>query len=147
MQPTAHRRTPGISRIDQPEKRTRGFFVRLSREGRIYNAFFADKTHGGKRRALQAAQQHYQKLLREHRPISRRRRAQTLRRRGASGIIGVQEILIRRPGYQQKYWRAVWSPRRYLVRSRMFSTRKYGARKAKALAIRARKEGLRNMAD
>ncbi len=147
MQPTAHKRTPGISRIDQPEKRTHGFFVRLTRKGRIYNAFFADKRHGGKRRALRAAQEHYQKLLRKHRPMTRRWRAQTLRRRGTSGIIGVQEITIRRPGYQQKYWRAVWSPRRYLVRSRMFSTRKYGVRKAKALAIQARKQGLRNMTD
>lgn len=59
----------GISRIDQPEKRTFGFFVRLMRKGRIYNAFFADKSSGGKRRALAAARNHYQKLLRRHGPV------------------------------------------------------------------------------
>lgn len=58
----------GISRIAQPEKRTLGFFVRLMRRGKIYNAFFADKKHGGKRQALAAARLHYQKLLRRHGP-------------------------------------------------------------------------------
>ena len=64
----------GISRIDQPEKRTFGFFVRLMRKGKIHNAFFADKSHGGKRHALEAARLHYQKLVRRHGPIVRRRR-------------------------------------------------------------------------
>ena len=66
------RKTPGISRIEQPEKRTHGYFVRLARKGKIYPAFFADKTHGGKRRALKAAQKHYRKLLRKHGRLSRR---------------------------------------------------------------------------
>jgi len=73
----AHKkRFPGISRIDQLEKRTHGFFVRLTRKGKIYNAFFADQSYGGKNKALAAAQKHYRKLLREHGQISRRDRAQ-----------------------------------------------------------------------
>lgn len=63
----------GISRIAQPEKRTFGFFVRLMRKGKIYNAFFADKSHGGQRKALEAARAHYQLLLREHGPSVRGR--------------------------------------------------------------------------
>jgi len=36
----ARRRTPGISRIDQPEKRTHGYFVRLARKGKILPRIF-----------------------------------------------------------------------------------------------------------
>jgi hypothetical protein len=53
----------GISRIDQPEKHNHGFFVRLAREGKTHSAFFADKSHGGRQKALAAARQHYEMLL------------------------------------------------------------------------------------
>lgn len=53
---------PGVSRIDQPERRTHGYFVRLGykqqRDGRTrprLTAFFGDASHGGKRGALRAA--------------------------------------------------------------------------------------------
>jgi len=62
----------GISRIDQPSHRTYGYFVRLTRRRKIYNAFFADKSLGGKRNALAAARLHYQKLLRKHGPVIRK---------------------------------------------------------------------------
>ena len=53
----------GISRIDQPGKHNHGFFVRLARKGKIHSTFFSDKSHGGREKALAAAQQHYQGLL------------------------------------------------------------------------------------
>jgi hypothetical protein len=135
-------RTPGISRIDQPDKRTHGYFVRLARRGKIYPAFFGDKTHGGKRRALKAAQKHYRMLLRKHGRISRREWAQMLRRKGASGIIGVRKIVV-----TNVYWAAHWMPRPHVSRQKKFSVQKYGARRAKALAIQARKAGLRSMVE
>jgi len=55
--------TPGISRIDQPEKHNHGYFVRLYRWGKSHSAFFADKKHGGQANALAAAQMHHRKLL------------------------------------------------------------------------------------
>ncbi len=140
-----HKRIKGISRIDQLEKRTHGFFVRLCRQGKIYNGFFADKSCGGKRPALKAAQQYYRELQRKHKPMTRRLWSQIPRRKGRSGIVGVQRVVIRRPGYNQAYWKATWSPRWHVVRRKMFSVQKYGARKAKALAIRARNAGLRSM--
>jgi len=61
----------GISRIDQPGKRTHGFFVRLARQGKTHSAFFGDKSHGGRENALAAAQQHYEKLLAKFGPAER----------------------------------------------------------------------------
>jgi hypothetical protein len=53
---------PGVSRIDQPDRRTHGYFVRLgyarSRDGTTRpraTAFFGDASHGGKKGALRAA--------------------------------------------------------------------------------------------
>ena len=137
----------GISRIDQKEKRTHGFFVRLTRKGRIFNAFFADKSLGGKARALSAARKHYQKLLRQHGTMSRRGWAQIQRRKSASGIMGVRKIAIDRGRQKYLFWMASWSPRPHVVRRRIFSVKKHGSEKAKLLAVRARRAGVRNMED
>jgi hypothetical protein len=54
---------PGISRIDQDSTRTHGFFARFGyqrdRSGTWrpkYRAFFGDASHGGKKKALAAAE-------------------------------------------------------------------------------------------
>ncbi len=140
--------TRGISRIDQSSHRTHGFFVRVHRRRKIHSAFFSDKKHGGWRQALAAAQAHYLKMRAElgmPGRVSRRWNAGIVRRRGRSGIHGVQRIMIRGGRRLRKYWKATWSPERGVVRRKQFSIRKYGEEKAKQLAIRARRAGLRNM--
>lgn len=141
-------RTPGICRIDQPAKHNHGFFVRLQRRGKIHSAFFSDMMHGGWAKALAAAKRHYRRLRAELGPppqMSRRWWAEIRRRKGRSAIVGVQRIVVRRGGRVRTYWRATWSPRPYVVVRKMFSIRRLGARKAKLLAIRARRAGLRSM--
>ncbi|MFM2295541.1 MAG: hypothetical protein RLZZ350_1954 [Verrucomicrobiota bacterium] len=141
-------RTPGICRIDQAKKHNHGFFVRLQRRGKMYSAFFADKLHGGRESALAAAQKHYQILrvkLGESKTPSRRFWAELPRRKSISGIHGVQKMVDQRSGEPRVYWRATWSPEPYVVRRKQFSVRKHGAKRAKLLAIRARRDGLRSM--
>ena len=140
--------TPGICRIDQLHKHTHGFFVRLTRRGKIYPAFFADKMHGGRAKAFAAAQAHYLKLrekLGMPRRRSRRWNSQIVRRMGRSGIFGVQRTIDRRTRPWRKYWRASWSPELGKVRRKQFSIRKHGEAKARQLAIRARRAGLRSI--
>ena len=67
-------RRRGISRIDQPSTRTFGWFVRADfyrrRDGSYvprYRKFFGDVSHGGKRRALRAAQAYLAKVARAQR--------------------------------------------------------------------------------
>ncbi|HZI22132.1 MAG TPA: hypothetical protein VFD76_06430 [Gemmatimonadales bacterium] len=77
---TRHR---GISRIDQPSTRTFGWFVRTGfykqRAGTYvprHRKFFGDLSHGGKRRALQAAQRYLASVERApKRKVRRARRA------------------------------------------------------------------------
>jgi len=140
--------TPGVCRIDQPHKHNHGYFVRISRRGKVHSAFFTDKKHGGRALALAAAQAHYLKLrekLGMPRRRSRRWNAQIVRRRGRSGIFGVQRMIDRRVKPWRKCWRATWSPELGVVRSKQFSIRKHGEEKARRLAIRARRAGVRSM--
>lgn len=140
--------TPGICRIDQPEKYNHGFFLRMQRRGKIHSAFFADKQHGGRGQALVAAQAYQRKLLKKHglpQRKSRRWWAELRRRKGSSSIVGVQRVVQLRDGKARTYWKATWSPKPYVVARKVFSVNRYGARKAKRLAIRARRAGVRSM--
>lgn len=141
------KRWAGISRIDQLEKRTHGFFVRLTRDRIIHSAFFGDKAYGGKRKALKFAQRHYAGLLKKYGAISRQAWAQISRRKGASGILGVRRTALKRGGLRLEYWMASWSPRPYVVQRKMFSIQRHGSRVAKALAVKARKNGILSMED
>ena len=141
-------RTPGICRIDQPEKRTHGFFVRVQRRGKICSGFFTDLRYGGKAKALAAAELFRDELVKVAGPSAlndRKAWAQIPRRPGASKIVGVQKVVDRRTAKPQIYWRATWSPVPGVVQKKLFSVSKWGARKAKELAIKARRAGVRSM--
>jgi hypothetical protein len=141
-------KTPGICRIDQPARHNHGFFVRMQRRGKIHPAFFSDKKHGGREKALAAAQKYCRKLAAKlGLPVQKSRRfwAELPRRKGRSGIIGVQKGVDRRSKKPRVYWKAVWSPEPYQVARKEFSVKRYGASKAKLLAIRARRAGVRSM--
>jgi hypothetical protein len=65
------RLSPGISRIDQPSTRTHGFFVRVGYERTDsgtwrpkHRAFFGDASHGGRNKALRAAEEWLRKIKR-----------------------------------------------------------------------------------
>ena len=53
----------GISRIDQPEKKNHGWYVRVTFQGKTEQKFFADKAHGTKPKALKMAQEHRDHLV------------------------------------------------------------------------------------
>jgi hypothetical protein len=141
-------KTPGISRIDQPSHRTHGFFVRVHFRGKTHSAFFADKKFGGKKAALTAAKKHHIRLQRKFgisSRLSRRWNAEVVRRKGKSGIQGVRKVVMRLGRRRRIYWQATWSPEPHVVRRRVFSSRKHGVAKARQLAIRARRAGVRSM--
>lgn len=139
----------GICRIDQPEKRNHGFFVRVQREGKICSGFFTDLKYGGKTKALAAAKLFYaelQKIIPPKKISNRQWWAEIRRRKGSSNVVGVQKVVDGRSKKPRIYWMATWSPEPYVIRKKMFSVSKYGARKAKQLAIRARRAGVGSMA-
>lgn len=137
----------GISRIDQEEKHNHGWFVRVTRKGKTYSAFFTDKKHGGKTKALAAAREGLKKLRAKYPPMSRKEFAKVQRRRTKSGIVGVTRLTKNVKGKNYHFWQATWSPKPGVIEKKVFSISKYGAEKAKKLAIAARKKGVREMMD
>ena len=131
----------GISRIDQPEKHNHGYYVRLSRRGKMESKFFADKSNGGKRAALRAARQHEAELMqRAEAQGGKRREVRSVR--NTSGKVGVSRSTSRTEDQVYEYWQASWSDAEGRRRSAKFSINKYGEEKARRLAIKARREGL-----
>ena len=70
--PSRTKKYRGISRIDQPSTRTRGWFVRAGfyklRNGTYaprHRKFFGDVSHGGKRKSLAAAIAYLAKISRK----------------------------------------------------------------------------------
>jgi len=143
----ARKSLKGISRIDQPEKHNHGWFVRVTRKGITHSAFFTDRKHGGKTKALAAAKKGLKNLRAKYPPMSRQEFAKVQRRRTKSGIVGVTQLTKQVKGVDYQFWQATWSPRPGVIEKKVFSISKYGDEKAKQLAIKARRKGLREMED
>lgn len=131
-----------ISRIDQPERHNHGYYVRLTRNQKTQSKFFADKSNGGKRAALRAAKQHEAELL-EQAAANNKRRKPTLSSRNTSGIVGVTRGQWEESGKQVAYWQAAWVGSKGERLNRKFSVNKHGEERARRLAIKARREGVK----
>ena len=53
----------GITRIDQPDKKNHGFYVRITHKGKSHQKYFPDKASGGKTKALAAAKAYRDQIL------------------------------------------------------------------------------------
>ena len=66
----------GISRIDQDERRTHGWYVRVRlRSGRYASKLFSDKMHGSKKKALDAAVAYRDAMTPESEPKATKKKA------------------------------------------------------------------------
>ena len=124
----------GISRIEQFEKTNFGYYVRLKRDGKQYAKFFSDARYGGQQKALKAAEEYYNELFAK---MPLKSQAGRMSVRNKSGIVGVSRTTSTRKGYTYEYWQAWWGSGNDR-KSAKFSIKKYGARRAKQLAIQAR---------
>ncbi len=70
----------GVCRIDQPEKKNHGWYVRISYQSKTELKFFADKAHGGRAVALKAAQAHRDHLVKMLPPARQEAAARPRRR-------------------------------------------------------------------
>ena len=141
------KKTPGICRIDQPQKHNHGFYVRLNRNGKHCARFFSDRAHGTREKAFAAASRCYAEWDKKYPRMSRKKFAQIVRRPNGSGLFGVSKIAKDINGKVYEFWQASWSPRLGEIAKKSFSVRKYGDEKAKNLALKARKQGVSEMVD
>ncbi len=137
----------GISRIDQIEKKTHGWYLRIRHQGVMRSKFFSDNKHHGREAALQAAIV-YRNVLEKNLGIPRTDRyLVTKRSDNKSGVIGVQRKVKK---YQASngdciHWNIfeiTYNPEPGVTKKTSVSINLYGEQEAfrRACLIRQRKE-------
>ena len=135
-----------IIRVDHEASRTHAWRVTVQRHNDIVVKMFSDSIHGGKRKALKAAEEYRDELLRRYSPYAHAIWVRTrLRRSNTSGIPGVgryEERANPHTGYTRVFWLASWVNEQGDSRKRRFLVTHYGERQAKRLAIAERERQL-----
>lgn len=134
--------TYGIARIDLPGAGTHGWQVRLQRRGVKHAKYFADRVHGGPERALRAAREWRDILLRQFEQ-TKAVRVCSRSSRNSSGVVGVSKVtVVASSGVEYRFWQATWSEKSGKRRCIKFSIRRHGERQAFELAVQARRDGV-----
>lgn len=138
------RPTYGITRIDQPEKKNHGFYVRITHRGKNHQKYFPDKSLGGKPKALKAARAYRDELLAKMPKYKQEAAARKKRSIEKSGVVGVTHVVSKSPtGTVYEYWQAAWVDAEEKRKTAKFSITRFGADKALQMAKKARKSGVK----
>jgi hypothetical protein len=137
----------GITRIDQPEKKNHGFYVRITHRGKGFQKYFPDKSLGGKPKALKAAKAYRDLLLKKMPKVKQEAASKKKRRIKHSGVVGVTHVVSKSPnGTVYEYWQAAWADAGGSRRTAKFSISRYGDEKALEMAKKARRDGVKGKA-
>lgn len=145
----------GISRIDQPSKKTHGWFVRFYKNGKIHSAFASDSKYGGKDKALEQAKRlkrdlqerisngEQEKNVESEVKYRRKPKSSSINK---SGMVGVSLVFQRsRTGKRYPYYQVSWNPEPGRMKVKSWSINKYGWDRAWELASRFRKEKMKEI--
>jgi hypothetical protein len=137
----------GISRIDQPERKTHGWYVRVRFNGTQRAKFFSDETHGGRDEALAQAIRFRNRTEQELGKPRTDRLVIASNPRNRSGFMGVQrktKIIKTETGERvvKNVYEVTWNPEPGRLCRTWVSIDEYGEEAAlrKACAIRREKE-------
>lgn len=134
----------GITRIDQPEKKNHGFYVRITHRGQTHQKYFPDKSSGGKAKALKLAKEYRDELLAKMPRYKQEMAARKKRKALQSGVTGVTHVVSKvGDDKQYEYWQAAWADENGRRRTAKFSISRYGKEKALDMAIKARSKAIR----
>jgi len=140
----APRANYGITRIDQPEKKNHGFYVRITHRGQTHQKYFPDKSSGGKTKALKLAREYRDNLLAKMPKYKQEMAARKKRKALQSGVTGVTHVVSKvGDDKEYQYWQAAWADENGKRRTAKFSISRYGKEKALQMAIKARNKAVR----
>lgn len=130
--------SPGITRFDIKDQKVHGYLARIMRHGERHQKFFSDKSHGGKKKALDAAKKIYEEWKGKLPPKKTTR--DQLTPRNASGVVGVHFSHDQHRDWDLHYfsYTASWLDEDGKRRNIRFSWNQHGESKAWALAVLAR---------
>ena len=133
-----------ISRVDNETNRTHAWLVIVQRKKQAMQRMFSHGVHGGKGKALIAAKAWHAQLLSPLIEFEQQMWVRTIKRRNnKSGIVGVSRMVRRDSGIAT--WMASWTDPTGRNRTLKFSTRLWGERTAKRMAIDERQRQLLKM--
>lgn len=137
----------GVSRIDQPERKTHGWYVRVRFNGVQRAKFFSDEVHGGRDKSLEQAVNYRNKAEQELGKPRTERLVIARNPRNRSGFTGIQrktKIVKTEDGERvsRNVYEVTWSPEPGRLCRTWVSIDEYGEEAAlrKACAIRREKE-------
>jgi hypothetical protein len=140
----------GISRIDDEGHRIYAWRVSFSRRGKRYVKNFPDKKWGGKRKALIGAKAYRDSFLEQNPPLSRKEFCSIIRSNNKTGITGVyrfsKSFKLKNGQIKESwYWEATWPAGDSKQSHITFPVNELGERKAKKMAIDARRSALEKL--
>ncbi len=136
---TSRVKHPCIARVDQPDKRMVGWRVYVSYEGRRFLRLFSDKQFHGRRGAYAAARRFALELgdRSEFLALLRRLKPRQNSRSGTPGVARYDGGPDRGP-----FWLAYWDEDGHKVQKK-FSVSVHGEERARALAIKTRRNAVK----
>lgn len=135
-----------ITRIDYERKHQHGWWVRIHRDLKMIQKFFSDYAHGGsQQRALREAKKHRDELLRLYPKPERGNMFNKPNSRNQGNPPGVHKTRSRHRGRYYNVWQAgyILPDGKRVNKKIYFSPTGRSEEEAKALAIKARKAGLK----
>lgn len=128
------RRNPNnrnITRMDH--EKVRGYWVRVVKDGQLYQKLFSDGQFGGKRKAMEAARAYRDEIRQElfGENATSPRRVFTSCKRNTSGMVGVHYVEKTRGGSITRAYVASWCPvKGGPQKHKYFSVNRLGKREA-----------------
>lgn len=126
-----------------------GYMVRFSRRGKHHQAYFSDSRYGSQKKALEAAITHRDEMEPKYRLMTSVERANIQMSTNTSGTVGVRwstKVMTKgEKTYTFEFAVAAWTGvgGRH---TKTFSVEKYGKEQAWKLAVKARKNGIAELA-
>jgi hypothetical protein len=141
----------GVTRVDNETSRTHGWLVTIQRRGVIFRKQFSDGVLGGKTKSLAAAKAYRDEIVEKHPPLSKREHAEIVKKNNKSGVVGVCRYCAsetsQKPNAERRwFWVASWVLPDGRAKRIKFSVKKYGEEGAFKMAVKARRNAIRQMA-
>lgn len=137
----------GISRIDSGS--THGWFVRGYKNKKTFSKLFSDKKCGGKFKALEKAKKFRNSLRKKLSKIPQKPRPRRLvlsDTRNKTGILGVSRTKRKTSsGKTAEAFSVTWRPEKGIQKCTSFSIKKYGRNRAFNLAVKFRRQKMREI--
>lgn len=138
---------PLLYKINYPEQGQYGYLVKMNRRKKKVHEIFSFARYKNQKECRKDAEKYARELDRKYPRMTRREIAQLRRSNFDSDMVGVRKVTKTVKGHTYEFWEASWSPSPNVVRKKLFSVNKYGDDKARKLARKVRREGLKEMED